>query len=232
MQQWVPILAATNSDLMCIIYIFDCYVLGLVTLSAVFAAVQEGYRTLCVAYKHLSAGEFAQADAGLREARLALQDREEKLMAVYNQVETGMSLIGATAVEDRWVIIVVLITIIIIMIMIINFHDLLLLLFTFYRLQEEAALTMEALQGAGMKVWVLTGDKMETAKSTCYACRLFQKNTELLELTVRTLEDEVRRREEKLHELLLEYHKKAVQDAPPVKAGFTRFGPRALFTLC
>lgn len=66
--------------------------------------VQEGYRTLCVAYKILGADEYAQADEGLREARLALQDREEKLMAVYNQVETSMSLIGATAVEDRWVI--------------------------------------------------------------------------------------------------------------------------------
>lgn len=62
---------------------------------------QEGYRTLCVAYKQLSVEEYAQADAGLRDARLALQDREERLMAVYNQVETGMSLIGATAVEDR-----------------------------------------------------------------------------------------------------------------------------------
>lgn len=67
-------------------------------------SVQEGYRTLCVAYKILSADEYAQADAQLREARLALQDRDEKLTAVYNQVETGMSLIGATAVEDRWVI--------------------------------------------------------------------------------------------------------------------------------
>lgn len=69
----------------------------------VCAISQEGYRTLCVAYKLLSSEEYAQADAGLREARLALDDREEKLMAVYNQVETGMSLIGATAVEDRWV---------------------------------------------------------------------------------------------------------------------------------
>uniref|UniRef100_A0A8C2H082 Phospholipid-transporting ATPase n=1 Tax=Cyprinus carpio TaxID=7962 RepID=A0A8C2H082_CYPCA len=129
----------------------------------------EGYRTLCVAFKQLSAEEYAVADTGLREARLALQDREEKLIAVYNQVETGMSLIGATAVEDR--------------------------------LQEEAAETMEALQGAGMKVWVLTGDKMETAKSTCYACRLFQRGTELLELTLRTLEDERLKREEKLREL-------------------------------
>ncbi|XP_017562617.1 phospholipid-transporting ATPase 11C isoform X3 [Pygocentrus nattereri] len=150
----------------------------------------DGYRTLCVAYKQLSPEEYAVADAGLRDARLALQDREEKLMVVYNQVETEMSLIGATAVEDR--------------------------------LQEEAAETMEALQGAGMKVWVLTGDKMETAKSTCYACRLFQRGTELLELTVRTLEDGGRKREERLHELLLDYHKKAVQDAPPVKAGVTR----------
>ncbi|KAM4621195.1 phospholipid-transporting ATPase 11C isoform 5-T5 [Polymixia lowei] len=150
----------------------------------------EGYRTLCVAYKKLTAEEYAQADTGLREARLALQDREEKLMAVYNQVETGMSLVGATAVEDR--------------------------------LQEEAAETMEALQGAGIKVWVLTGDKMETAKSTCYACRLFQRGTELLELTVRTLEEGGRKREERLHELLLDYHKKAVQDAAPVKAGVTR----------
>uniref|UniRef100_A0A8D0AMA4 Phospholipid-transporting ATPase n=1 Tax=Sander lucioperca TaxID=283035 RepID=A0A8D0AMA4_SANLU len=152
----------------------------------------EGYRTLCVAYKYLSAEEYAQADAGLREARLALQDREEQLITIYNQVETGMSLIGATAVEDR--------------------------------LQEEAAETMEALQGAGIKVWVLTGDKMETAKSTCYACRLFQRNTELLELTVRTLDDGGRRREERLHELLLEYHKKAVQDAPPVKAATQDYG--------
>jgi len=83
------------------------------------------------------------------------------------------------------------------------------------RLQEEAAETMEALQGAGIKVWVLTGDKMETAKSTCYACRLFQRGTELLELTVRTLEDGTRKREQRLHDLLLEYHKRAVPDAKP-----------------
>ncbi|XP_062856545.1 phospholipid-transporting ATPase 11C [Trichomycterus rosablanca] len=150
----------------------------------------EGYRTLCVAYKQMSEEEYAVADAELRDARLALQDREEKLTAVYNQVETGMSLIGATAVEDR--------------------------------LQEEAAETMEALQGAGMKVWVLTGDKMETAKSTCYACRLFRRGTELMELTVKTLEEEGRKREQRLHDLLLEYHKRAVKDAVRDNPGTTR----------
>lgn len=104
-------------------------------------------------------------------------------------------------------------------------------MFLSLRLQDEAAETMEALQGAGMKVWVLTGDKMETAKSTCYACRLFQRGTELLELTVRTLEDGTKRREERLHELLLEYHKKAVQDAPPVKSGVTRLAYRLHFMI-
>lgn len=95
-------------------------------------------------------------------------------------------------------------------------------MFLYHRLQEQAAETMEALQGAGIKIWVLTGDKMETAKSTCYACRLFQRNTELLELTVRTLENGGMGREERLYNLLTEYHKKAVQDAPPVKAGISR----------
>ncbi|XP_069049828.1 phospholipid-transporting ATPase IG isoform X2 [Lepisosteus oculatus] len=150
----------------------------------------EGYRTLCVAYKKLSPEEYERVNAGLTEARLALQDREEKLAQVYDLVETDMSLIGATAVEDR--------------------------------LQEQAAETMEALHGAGMKVWVLTGDKMETAKSTCYACRLFRRNTELLELTVRTLEQGGQRREEQLLELLQDYHKRAVQDAPRGKEGVAR----------
>lgn len=57
-----------------------------------------------MAYKLLSPEEYAKADEELKEARLALQDREEKLLAVYNQVEAEMTLIGATAVEDQWVL--------------------------------------------------------------------------------------------------------------------------------
>lgn len=81
------------------------------------------------------------------------------------------------------------------------------------RLQDEAAETIEALHSAGLKVWVLTGDKMETAKSTCYACRLFQTSTELLELTTKTIE-ESERKEDRLHELLIEYRKKLLHDFP------------------
>ncbi|XP_012908498.1 phospholipid-transporting ATPase IH isoform X3 [Mustela putorius furo] len=69
------------------------------------------------------------------------------------------------------------------------------------RLQEKAADTIEALQKAGIKVWVLTGDKMETAAATCYACRLFRRGTQLLELTTKRLE------EQSLHDVLFELSK-------------------------
>uniref|UniRef100_A0A8C3V1X3 ATPase phospholipid transporting 11C n=1 Tax=Catharus ustulatus TaxID=91951 RepID=A0A8C3V1X3_CATUS len=139
----------------------------------------DGYRTLCVAFKELTEKEYDRIDRQLNEAKMALQDREEKMAKVFDDTEADMHLIGATAVEDR--------------------------------LQEQLAETIEALHAAGMKVWVLTGDKMETAKSTCYACRLFQTSTELLELTARTVGDGDRK-EDRLHELLLEYHKKLIQD--------------------
>uniref|UniRef100_A0A4W3IZ08 Phospholipid-transporting ATPase n=1 Tax=Callorhinchus milii TaxID=7868 RepID=A0A4W3IZ08_CALMI len=57
------------------------------------------------------------------------------------------------------------------------------------RLQDKAADTIESLQKAGVKVWVLTGDKMETAAATCYACKLFRRNTQLLELTTKRIEE-------------------------------------------
>lgn len=32
--------------------------------------------------------------------------------------------------------------------------------------------TIEALKNSGIKIWVLTGDKIETAINIAYACRL------------------------------------------------------------
>ncbi|XP_026524671.1 probable phospholipid-transporting ATPase IH [Notechis scutatus] len=69
------------------------------------------------------------------------------------------------------------------------------------RLQEKAADTIEALQKAGIKVWVLTGDKMETAAAACYACKLFRRNTQILELTTKKIE------EQNLHDVLFELSK-------------------------
>ncbi|XP_051876962.1 phospholipid-transporting ATPase IG isoform X3 [Pristis pectinata] len=80
------------------------------------------------------------------------------------------------------------------------------------KLQDQAAETIEALHSAGMNVWVLTGDKMETAMATCFACRLFHTNMKLLELTTKHIEEYRARGAEKVHELLLELHKVVVQD--------------------
>uniref|UniRef100_A0A672S3F5 ATPase phospholipid transporting 11A n=1 Tax=Sinocyclocheilus grahami TaxID=75366 RepID=A0A672S3F5_SINGR len=68
------------------------------------------------------------------------------------------------------------------------------------RLQDKAADTIESLHKAGMKVWVLTGDKMETAAATCYASRLFHRNTQILELTTKRTE------EQSLHDVLRHLH--------------------------
>ncbi|KAK1169964.1 putative phospholipid-transporting ATPase IH [Acipenser oxyrinchus oxyrinchus] len=69
------------------------------------------------------------------------------------------------------------------------------------RLQDKAADTIESLHKAGMKVWVLTGDKMETAAATCYACKLFHRNTQILELTTKRTE------EQSLHDVLFDLSK-------------------------
>lgn len=69
---------------------------------------------------------------------------------------------------------------------------------TLCRLQEKAADTIESLHKAGMKVWVLTGDKMETAAATCYASKLFHRNTQILELTTKRTE------EQSLHDVLFD----------------------------
>uniref|UniRef100_A0A8D1DZ08 Phospholipid-transporting ATPase n=1 Tax=Sus scrofa TaxID=9823 RepID=A0A8D1DZ08_PIG len=135
----------------------------------------EGLRTLCVAYKRLEPQAYAGICGLLQDAKVVLQDREKKLAEAYEQIETDLILLGATAVEDR--------------------------------LQEKAADTIEALQKAGIKVWVLTGDKMETAAATCYACKLFRRTTRLLELTTKRLE------EQSLHDVLFELSKTVLRSS-------------------
>uniref|UniRef100_A0A8C5GFN2 Phospholipid-transporting ATPase n=1 Tax=Gouania willdenowi TaxID=441366 RepID=A0A8C5GFN2_GOUWI len=129
----------------------------------------EGLRTLCVAYRSLSESEYVEACHHLTEAKLALQDREQRLAQAYDIIERDFVLLGATAVEDR--------------------------------LQEKAADTIESLHKAGMKVWVLTGDKMETAAATCYASKLFRRTTQILELTKKRTE------EQSLHDVMFELNR-------------------------
>ncbi|XP_015685489.1 probable phospholipid-transporting ATPase IH, partial [Protobothrops mucrosquamatus] len=61
----------------------------------------EGLRTLCIAYKKFTHEEYEIVEKQLQEAKIALQDREKKLAEAYEQIEHGLILLGATAVEDR-----------------------------------------------------------------------------------------------------------------------------------
>ncbi|EMP25194.1 Putative phospholipid-transporting ATPase IF [Chelonia mydas] len=106
----------------------------------------KGLRTLCVAYRRFTAEEYQEIDRRLHEARTALQQREERLADVFNFIEKDLELLGATGVED-------------------NVFYQLVKMFSIFRLQDKVQETIEALRLAGIKVWVLTGDKHETAVS-------------------------------------------------------------------
>jgi phospholipid-translocating ATPase len=54
------------------------------------------------------------------------------------------------------------------------------------RLQERVPEVIAALRMAGIVVWVLTGDKQETAVNIAYSCRLFTNDMEIIYLNVRS----------------------------------------------
>lgn len=75
-----------------------------------------------------------------QEAALSMDGREDKLGAIYEEIECDMMLVGVTAIEDK--------------------------------LQDGVPQTIANLQMAGIKIWVLTGDKQETAINIGYSCQL------------------------------------------------------------
>ena len=44
------------------------------------------------------------------------------------------------------------------------------------KLQEELKETIDIIKVAGIKIWMVTGDKMETAKNIAFASGLFTQN--------------------------------------------------------
>lgn len=62
------------------------------------------------------------------------------------------------------------------------------------RLQEDVASTLEALRHAGIKVWVLTGDKRETAINISNSCKHFSSDMHKLVSTDLSTIDEIKSR--------------------------------------
>ena len=96
---------------------------------------------------------------------MSLADKDAKMDALQEEIEKGLELVGATAIEDK--------------------------------LQDDVGITIESLKKAGVKVWVLTGDKMETAINIGYSCSL------LSNAYVQFMLDETS--PEKIREKLIEY---------------------------
>ncbi|KAG9490837.1 hypothetical protein GDO78_006263 [Eleutherodactylus coqui] len=105
---------------------------------------RDGLRTLCIAKKVLSEEDFERWSNFREEAEAAIDNREELLMETAEHLETNLTLLGATGIEDR--------------------------------LQDGVPDTIAALREAGINIWVLTGDKQETAVNIAYSCQLLDQN--------------------------------------------------------
>ncbi|XP_068134633.1 phospholipid-transporting ATPase VD [Hyperolius riggenbachi] len=112
---------------------------------------RSGLRTLCIAKKVMSDAEYGEWLHSHFLAETSIDNREELLYESALRLETNLTLLGATGIEDR--------------------------------LQEGVPDTIEALRTAGIKIWMLTGDKEETAVNIGYACKLLEHGDKILTLT-------------------------------------------------
>ncbi|RWV91818.1 hypothetical protein GW17_00045861 [Ensete ventricosum] len=64
------------------------------------------------------------------------------------------------------------------------------------KLQDGVPACIETLSQAGIKIWVLTGDKMETAINIAYACNLI--NNDMKQFIITSETDAIREAEEKV----------------------------------
>uniref|UniRef100_A0A8C3MV54 Phospholipid-transporting ATPase n=1 Tax=Geospiza parvula TaxID=87175 RepID=A0A8C3MV54_GEOPR len=143
----------------------------------------DGLRTLCIAKKVLNEDDFQKWANFRREAEAAIDNREELLIETAQHLETKLTLLGATGIEDR--------------------------------LQDGVPDTIVSLREAGIKIWVLTGDKQETAVNIAYSCKLLNQRD-----TVFTINTENKETCESLLNLTLEEVKKNYECDKPRRKFF------------
>uniref|UniRef100_A0A4W5K8A7 Phospholipid-transporting ATPase n=1 Tax=Hucho hucho TaxID=62062 RepID=A0A4W5K8A7_9TELE len=118
-----------------------------VTQTALDIFANQTLRTLCLCYKDISKQEFDAWAKKHKAASVAMSNREAALDGVYEQIESNLMMIGATAIEDK--------------------------------LQDGVPETIAKLAKADIKIWVLTGDKKETAENIGYSCELLTDNMQI-----------------------------------------------------
>ncbi|EDO05959.2 phospholipid-translocating P-type ATPase flippase family protein [Babesia bovis T2Bo] len=110
-----------------------------------------GLRTLVFGYRRISDTEFTAFDQRYRDARVSLNDREEKIKKVVSTLERDLILVALSGVQDN--------------------------------LQPHVRSTLEALRDAGIKIWMLTGDKVDTAKCIAISAGIKDKSHALCQIT-------------------------------------------------
>ncbi|EGD80945.1 ATP10A protein [Salpingoeca rosetta] len=105
---------------------------------------RSGLRTLCYAYRDIAHDEYEDWAHRFLEANVLLgEERKQRRVELFQELEQNMILVGATGIEDK--------------------------------LQDGVPEAIADLRHAGLKVWVLTGDKQETAIEIAMTCRLITR---------------------------------------------------------
>uniref|UniRef100_A0A672GQK1 Phospholipid-transporting ATPase n=1 Tax=Salarias fasciatus TaxID=181472 RepID=A0A672GQK1_SALFA len=96
------------------------------------------------------------------------------------------------------------------------------------RLQDGVPETIASLRQAGLQIWVLTGDKQETAVNIAYACKLLDPEEEILTLNADSQEACAQLLEESLHYIQAKF----LCDSPDgaAKALHTGFAPCEIYS--
>lgn len=117
----------------------------------------EGLHTLCLAYAELSDEWFEEWHRRYRMASADINNREEAMAGVADEIERDLTLLGATAIEDK--------------------------------LQDGVPETLRKLEQAGVKIWVLTWDKQETAINIGLSCGAIDEGIDVVLINENNLED-------------------------------------------
>ncbi|GJN93129.1 hypothetical protein Rhopal_006174-T1 [Rhodotorula paludigena] len=115
-----------------------------------------GLRTLCISSRYLTDDEFANWSKIYDKACAAIEDRDDEIERACELVEHDLTILGATALEDK--------------------------------LQVGVPEAIEQLHKAGIKLWILTGDKLQTAIEIGFSCNLLTNEMEILILSAESEE--------------------------------------------
>ncbi|CAL9730539.1 probable phospholipid-transporting ATPase Dnf3p [Monosporozyma unispora] len=121
------------------------------TVQAIDDFSTDGLRTLLFGYKWIDLDTYESWNKRYHKAKTSLVHRKEKTNEVGGDIENNLTILGATAIEDK--------------------------------LQDGVTEAIEKIKRAGIKMWMLTGDKRETAINIGYSCKLIYDYSTVVILT-------------------------------------------------